>query len=41
MRGQVTADYQDELEKAWVEELRRKYSVKVNSEVLETVNKHD
>ena len=41
VRGQVTADYQDELEKAWVEELRRKYSVKVNSEVLETVNKHD
>jgi len=36
----VTADYQDELEKAWVEELRRKYTVTVNKDVLKTVNNH-
>ncbi len=36
----VTADYQDELEKEWVAELRRKYAVTVNKEVLKTVNKH-
>jgi len=40
VRGLVTADYQDELEKAWVEELRRKYPVTVNKDVLKTVNKH-
>ena len=38
--GQVTADYQDALEKQWVEGLRRKYSVSVDESVLETVNKH-
>jgi peptidyl-prolyl cis-trans isomerase SurA len=40
VRGQVTADYQDELEKMWVEELRRKYPFTVNQEVLKTVNNH-
>ena len=40
VRGQVTADYQDELEKAWVETLRQRYKVSVNKEVLATVNKH-
>lgn len=38
--GQVVADYQDALEKEWVEGLRRKYSVQVDESVLETVNKH-
>ena len=33
-RGQVIASYQDYLEKQWVAELRSKYSVKVNEEVL-------
>jgi peptidyl-prolyl cis-trans isomerase SurA len=36
----VVADYQEELEKAWVEDLRKRYSVVVNKEVLQTVNKH-
>lgn len=40
VRGLVTADYQDELEKEWVAALRRKYQVEVNKEVLNTVNNH-
>lgn len=40
VRALVVADYQEELEKAWVEELRKRYSVVVNKEVLQTVNKH-
>ena len=41
VRGLVTADLQDELEKLWVAGLRRKYAVTVNEEVLKTVNKHE
>lgn len=40
VRGQVTADYQDELERQWVDSLRKKYQVSVNKDVLATVNKH-
>lgn len=40
VKGLVTADYQDELEKEWVAELRKKYTVVVNKDVLATVNKH-
>ena len=40
VRGQVVADYQDELEKQWVARLREKYPVVVNKEALATVNKH-
>ncbi len=40
VKGLVTADYQDLLEKQWVAELRKKYPVVINREVLETVNKH-
>ena len=40
VRGLVTADYQEMLEKQWVAELRRKYPVEVYRGVLETVNKH-
>ena len=40
VRGQVTADYQDMLEKAWIFDLRRRYPFTVNKEVLKTVNKH-
>lgn len=40
VRGLVVADYQDELEKKWVATLRKKYAVKVDETVLETVNKH-
>lgn len=41
VKGLVTADYQDLLEKQWVAELRKKYPVVVNEEVLKTVNKHN
>jgi peptidyl-prolyl cis-trans isomerase SurA len=41
VRGLVTADYQELLEKAWVDELRKKYTVVVNKDVLATVNKYD
>jgi len=37
-RGKVTSDYQDELEKVWVEELRQKYEVKVNQEVFDSLH---
>lgn len=40
VKGLVTADYQDELEKEWVAELRKKYTVVVNKDVLATVNNH-
>jgi peptidyl-prolyl cis-trans isomerase SurA len=40
VRSLVVADYQEELEKAWVEELRKRYPVQVNKEVLRTVNNH-
>ena len=40
VRTLVVADYQDELEKQWVEQLRKKYQVVVNEDVLATVNKH-
>ncbi|MBO7577490.1 MAG: peptidylprolyl isomerase [Prevotella sp.] len=40
VRALVVADYQEELEKAWVEDLRKRYSVVVNKDVLQTVNKH-
>ena len=34
-RGYVVADYQDYLEKQWLEELRNAYRVRVNDEVFE------
>ena len=40
VRGLVIADYQDQLEKQWVEALRQRYQFTVRKEVLETVNKH-
>ena len=40
VRGLVVADYQEALEKEWVAELRRKYAVKVDENVLKTVNNH-
>ena len=40
VRGQVLSDYQDQLEKQWVEQLRQRYTVTVNRDVLATVNKH-
>ena len=41
VRGQVTADLQDEMERFWVADLRKKYSVVVNEEIVKTVNKHE
>lgn len=38
-RGYVVADYQDHLEKQWIEELRKTYKVKVNSKVLKSLIK--
>lgn len=40
VRGEVTADYQAVLEKQWVSELRKKYSVVLYPEALATVNNH-
>ena len=40
VRGQLVVDYQEQLEKEWVADLRRRYAVKVDEEVLKTVNKH-
>ena len=40
VRALVVADYQDYLEKQWVADLRKQFAVKVNEDVLKTVNKH-
>jgi len=40
VRGQVLPDYQEYLEKQWVAELRKRYTVTVDDAVLKTVNKH-
>ncbi|BEG99689.1 peptidyl-prolyl cis-trans isomerase [Bacteroides sedimenti] len=40
VRGPVTADYQNYLEENWIKELRGKYKVEINQEVLKTVNNH-
>ncbi|MBN1597666.1 MAG: peptidylprolyl isomerase [Bacteroidales bacterium] len=36
-RGLYTADYQNYLEKQWIEELRNKYNIEVNEKVLEEI----
>ena len=40
VKSQVEADYQEQLEKAWIEKLRQQYSFTVDQSVLSTVNKH-
>ena len=40
VRGLVIADLQEEMERLWVADLRKKYAFTVNEEVLKTVNKH-
>ena len=40
VRGPVTADYQNYLEEEWVKELRGKYEVEIDEDVLKTVNSH-
>jgi peptidyl-prolyl cis-trans isomerase SurA len=37
IRGQVTADYQNYLDQAWIDKLRKKYPVIINKEVLQRV----
>jgi peptidyl-prolyl cis-trans isomerase SurA len=37
IKGQVTADFQDSLEKVWIKALREKYPVKVNQDVLSKI----
>lgn len=37
VKGQVTSDYQDVLEKAWLSELKKKYPAKINRKVLQQV----
>lgn len=38
-KGAVTSDYQNYLEKVWLEELAKKYPLKVNTEVLYSIGK--
>ena len=40
VRQQVISDYQETLEKRWVEALRKRYRVEIDENVLQTVNKH-
>ena len=40
VKSLVVSDYQDVMMKAWLEELRAKYKVEINEEVLATVNNH-
>ena len=40
VRGLVVADYQEQLEKEWVDGLRKKATIKINDDVVATVNKH-
>ncbi len=41
VKGAVTADYQKYLEDKWVKSLRKKFKVKVDKNVLKTVNNHE
>ncbi len=41
VRSQVVADYQDAMEKKWLDDLRRKYPVIVNNDIVATVNKRN
>ena len=40
VRAQVVNDYQEMLEQEWIDSLRRRYPVKINEDVLKTVNQH-
>ena len=41
VKQQVLTDLQQELEEAWVKELREKYTFTIDREVLKTVNSHN
>lgn len=36
-RGYIISDYQDQLDKKWIEELKKQYKVKVNKKVLKNI----
>ena len=38
-RGDVISDYQDDIDKRWVAELKKKYTVKINDDVLKSISK--
>lgn len=38
VRGQITNDYQQELEKKWVDSLRKKYKVKINKKAIKRLS---
>lgn len=40
VRGLVTADYQEYLEKIWIEKLRKKYPVEIYKDVLSTITQN-
>ena len=40
VKSLVLSDYQEKLEKEWIEKLRQQFTFEVNPEVLKTVNKH-
>lgn len=40
VRGLVTADYQEYLEKVWIESLRKKFAVKINDKILKTIKQN-
>ena len=40
-RGYVIADYQDKLEKEWVNNLREEYKININRKVFESLVKGD
>ncbi len=41
VKAQVVSDYQDQQEKDWIINLRKKYKVSIDQTVLNTVNKHN
>ena len=41
VKAAVVTDWQDELEKRWVAELRGRYAVEIDEEALKTVNNHN
>lgn len=40
VKSEVVTDYQETLEKAWVEDLRQRYTFEIDQNVLDTVGKH-